>query len=64
MGDKVACKISELNGVRTLLISAYDLDEKMAQDLITRRCIVGTVKKPIRLPSLLQQVEEVLGAPN
>ncbi|HEX2557843.1 MAG TPA: response regulator, partial [Nitrososphaera sp.] len=29
LGDIVACKISELNGVKTLLISAYDLDEKI-----------------------------------
>lgn len=64
LGDIVACKIKELNGVKTLLVSAYDLDEKMTQDLIAKRCIVGTVKKPLRLPLLLRQVEEVLNGPN
>lgn len=60
LGDIVACKISELNGVKTLLISAYDLDEKMVKDLINRRCIVGTIKKPIRLPAMMQQIDEIL----
>lgn len=64
LGDIVACKISELNGVKTMLISAYDLDEVMVKDLIARRCIVGTIRKPIRLPALLQQVEDILKKPN
>ena len=60
LGDIVACKISELNGVKTLLISAYDLDQEMVKDLIARRCIVGTIRKPIRLPALTQQIQETL----
>lgn len=64
LGDIVACKISELNGVKTLLISACDLDEKMIRDLISRRCIVGTIKKPIRLQSIMQQIEEILNRSN
>jgi DNA-binding NtrC family response regulator len=60
LGDIVACKISELNGVKTLLISAYDLDQKMVKDLIDRRCIVGTIKKPIRLAAMMQQIEQIL----
>jgi response regulator RpfG family c-di-GMP phosphodiesterase len=58
LGDIVACKIGALNGVKTLLISAYDLDPSMVSDLIERRCIVGTIKKPIRMPSLLEQVKQ------
>ena len=60
LGDIVACKISELNGVKTLLISAYDLDEKMVKDLVARRCIVGTIRKPIRLPAMMQRIEQVM----
>lgn len=60
LGDIVACKISELNGVKTLLISAYDLDQKMVNDLIDRRCIVGTIKKPIRLAAMMQQIKQIL----
>lgn len=60
LGDIVACKISELNGVKTLLISAYDLDEKMVKNLIDRHCIVGTIKKPISLLRMVRQVEDIL----
>jgi response regulator RpfG family c-di-GMP phosphodiesterase len=60
LGDIVACKISELNGVKTLLISAYDLDENMVQDLIARHCIVGTIRKPIRLPAMIRQIQDVM----
>jgi response regulator RpfG family c-di-GMP phosphodiesterase len=63
LGDIVACKISELNGVKTLLISAYDLDEKMVKDLVARRCIVGTIRKPIRLPAMMQRIEQVMNLP-
>ena len=63
LGDIVACKISELNGVKTLLISAYDLDEKMVKDLVAKRCIVGTIRKPIRLPAMMQRIEEVMNLP-
>jgi len=60
LGDIVACKIKELNGVKTILISAYDLDEKMVRDLIERRCIVSTLKKPIRLPAMIQKIEQIM----
>jgi len=59
LGDSVACKISELNGVKTLLISAYDLDQEMVKDLLERRCIVGTIQKPIRLPTMIQQIKKI-----
>jgi DNA-binding NtrC family response regulator len=54
----VACKISQLNGVKTILISAYDLNEKMVNDLQRRYCI-GTIKKPIRIPTMIQQIDNM-----
>ena len=61
LGDIVACKIKELNGVKTILISAYDLDEKMVRDLIERRCIVSALKKPIRLQQpMIEKIEQVM----
>jgi len=61
LGDVVACKISQLNGVKTIMISAYDLDDTMVRDLIDRKCIIDILKKPIRLPAMLQKIEQVLG---
>lgn len=60
LGDIVACKIKELNGVKTILISAYDLDELMVRDLIERKCIVDTLKKPVRLPFLIEKIEQLI----
>ncbi|MFL6484309.1 MAG: hypothetical protein ACJ70Z_06310 [Nitrososphaera sp.] len=59
LGDIVACKISRPNGVKTILISAHDLDEKMVNDLQRRHCIVGTIKKPIRIPTMIQQIDNL-----
>lgn len=62
LGDIVACKISELNGVKTVLISAYDLDQGMVKDLIARRCIVGAMRKPTRLPVMIEQIQQLLAS--
>jgi response regulator RpfG family c-di-GMP phosphodiesterase len=64
LGDIVACKIKELNGVKTILISAYDLDEEMVKDLIERKCIVGALKKPIRLQPMIEKIEQVMKEKN
>ena len=64
LGDIVACKIKELNGVKTILISAYDLNEKMVGELIERKCIVSTLKKPIRLQLMIQKIEQVMKEKN
>ena len=63
-GDIVACKIRELNGVKTILISAYDLDRKMVRELIERKCIVSTLKKPIGLQPMIQKIEQVIKEKN
>lgn len=62
LGDIVACKIAELNGVKTLLISAYDLDQSMVENLIQRRCIVGTIRKPVRLPIMIKQIQQLISS--
>lgn len=59
LGDVVACKISELNGVKTLLISAYNLEKSMIDDLIERRCIVGLVRKPVKLADMIEQIRRI-----
>ncbi|MDQ3947554.1 MAG: hypothetical protein M3218_00335, partial [Thermoproteota archaeon] len=64
LGDIVACKIKELNGVKTILMSAYDLDEEMVKDLIERKCIVSALKKPIRLQPMIEKIEQVMKEKN
>src|SRR5919108_2335704 len=49
LGDIVACKIHELNGVKTFLISAYELEQAMVSHLMEWRCIIGVISTPIRM---------------
>ncbi len=63
LGDIVACKIHELNGVKTFLISAYELEQTLINRLMERRCIVGVLRKPIRLTAMIKELEKAL-APN
>ncbi|MDQ3969138.1 MAG: response regulator [Thermoproteota archaeon] len=60
LGDVVACKIHELNGVKTFLISAYELERAVISHLMERHCIVGVIRKPIRMPAMIKEVEKVL----
>lgn len=56
MGSEVAYKIKGLDGTKVVLISAYDLDEQMVNDLKEKRCIVETMKKPITLALLADRL--------
>jgi CheY-like chemotaxis protein len=62
LGDIVACKIHELNGVKTILISAYELEQAMVSQLIERRCIIGVMRKPIRIAVMIKELEKALSA--
>jgi response regulator RpfG family c-di-GMP phosphodiesterase len=61
-GDIVACKIHELNGVKTILISAYELEQTIVDHLIEHGCIKGILRKPIRMPVMLREIEKTLSA--
>jgi CheY-like chemotaxis protein len=60
LGDIVACKIHELNGVKTFLISAYELEHAVVSDLMERRCIIGIMRKPIRVSAMIKELEKAL----
>jgi response regulator RpfG family c-di-GMP phosphodiesterase len=61
-GDIVACKIHELNGVKTILISAYELDQTMTNHLLEHGCIKSILRKPIRMPVMVKEIEKALSA--
>jgi CheY-like chemotaxis protein len=58
-GDTVACKIHQLNGVKTFLISAFELEHTVINQLIERRCIVGVMRKPVRMSSMIRELEQI-----
>ena len=48
-GDDVACKIRELDGTYTILMSAFEMEKEVISQLETRKCIVHMVSKPISI---------------
>lgn len=60
LGDIVACKIHELNGVKTFLISAYELEQTIINHLMERQCIVAVMRKPIRMSAMVKKLEGTL----
>jgi CheY-like chemotaxis protein len=63
LGDIVACKIHQLNGVKTVLMTAYELEQALVSHLIEQRCIVGVMRKPIRIQVMVKELEKML-SPN
>ena len=61
LGDKVACKIREMDGTKTILITAYEIDEKILDDLKQRNCIALRLKKPVSLATLSDKIQELTG---
>ena len=56
-GDVVASKIKEMNGTKIILITAYDIDEAITNDLIKKGIVVEVVKKPIDLDILEERIQ-------
>jgi response regulator RpfG family c-di-GMP phosphodiesterase len=59
LGDIVACKIREMDGTKTILITAYEIDEKIMDDLKERNCIALRLKKPVSLVTLSHKIQEL-----
>jgi CheY-like chemotaxis protein len=59
-GDDVACKIRELDGTNTILISAYEIEKEVISRLKEKNCIVDTISKPISIYLLKKLVESAI----
>jgi CheY-like chemotaxis protein len=59
-GEQVACEINKINGVKIMLISAYDLEKEKISDLIHKKCIFGFIPKTIGVKNLLDEVSKIL----
>ena len=60
-GGDVARKIKQLNGVKIILITAYDLDEQSVEDLKLNGYIVDVVRKPVDLEWLSSKIAQNIG---
>jgi CheY-like chemotaxis protein len=60
LGDAVARKIKEYNGVKIILISAYDLDNALVKELEESKSIVQFIEKPIEPANLIEIVARTI----
>ena len=59
-GDIVARKVKEIEDIKILLITAFELDNQIVSKLIQEGLIEGVVKKPILLEQLSQKIKETI----
>jgi response regulator RpfG family c-di-GMP phosphodiesterase len=59
-GDIVARKVKEIDDIKILLITAFELDNQVVSELIQGGLIVDVVKKPIQLEQLSQKIKETI----
>ena len=57
-GDVVARKVKDIENTKILLITAFELDDKVIQDLVHNKSVVDVIKKPILLEQLSLKIEE------
>ena len=60
LGDSVARKIKEYNGVKIILISAYDLDYSLINELQENNYISKYMEKPVHLSSLMETIANTI----
>ncbi len=59
-GDTVARKIKEYNGVKIILISAFEVDYILLKELEENNYIVKFIEKPFHLSDLIDQVANTI----
>jgi response regulator RpfG family c-di-GMP phosphodiesterase len=59
-GDVVARRIKEIEDMKILLITAFELDNQIISELMQNRLIVDVVKKPVQLEKLSQKIKETI----
>ena len=59
-GDKVARDIKEINDVKIILISAYEINHDLIQRLKDERVIVEFVSKPVSLDTLKRIIAKTI----
>jgi response regulator RpfG family c-di-GMP phosphodiesterase len=59
-GDIVARKVKEIDDIKILLITAFELDNQIVSELIQQGLIVDVVKKPVQLEQLSHKIKETM----
>src|SRR5919107_3169005 len=59
-GDIVARKVKEIDDIKILLITAFELDNQIVNGLKQEGLIEDVVKKPVQLEQLSQKIKETV----
>jgi len=59
-GEQVSKLIMTLNGTKIILISAYELDSPLVEELLKNNIIVEFLSKPIHMEALKEAVSKVI----
>jgi response regulator RpfG family c-di-GMP phosphodiesterase len=59
-GDIVARKVKEIDDLKILMITAFELDNQIVSELIQQGLIADVVKKPVQLEQLSQKIKETI----
>jgi DNA-binding response OmpR family regulator len=57
-GDYVAHKIKELNDVKIIMITAYEVNHDIIRELEDNELVVDIVQKPVAIDSLMAKVAQ------
>jgi DNA-binding response OmpR family regulator len=61
-GNIVAHKIKELNDVKIIMITAYEVNHDIVRELEDNELIVDIVQKPIAIDSLTANITQYIGS--
>jgi DNA-binding response OmpR family regulator len=61
-GYHVAHNIKELNDVKIIMITAYDINHDIIRELEDNELVVDIVQKPIAIDSLMAKVAQDIGS--
>ena len=61
-GDYVARKIKELNDVKIIIITAYEVNHDIIREMEDNELVVDVVQKPIAIDSLMAKVAQGIGS--
>lgn len=56
----MASKIRDLDGTKTILISAYELERERVNELNACHCVVDLVHKPLSIKILMERAQQAL----
>jgi DNA-binding response OmpR family regulator len=57
-GDYVAHKIKELNDVKIIMITAYEVNDNIARELEDNELVIDIIQKPVDIDSLTAKIAQ------